>query len=498
MNYRKTISLLLALIFVCAMLPAASLAERMTIEVMRNGSGLPDAANDPIKAYIDKALGIDLQLTIYPVSDEYNNAIALRMAAGNPPDILMAGTGDSKALLATFANEGLLYDLTDAYENELAPVKAYLGEDSLTYGRVDGRNYGIPSPKSSTTLSYYSLWVRKDWLDKLGMEIPDTVEDVKAVALAFISDDPDGNGKNDTVGLSGSLFTTFSPVFGAYGVGTPGSFYEKDGKLTFSYFDEDMPDALAAIADLNAAGAVDPEVFAALAPAYLRDKAIQGKTGLVYISWSELVKDDYLAQMRAIDPAVEWVQVRNFSGPAAATYDGIQDIGAPTSMYALSADISEEKRAKVFELLNFLASEEGSMLVKYGIEGVNYEMVDGAPRRLSETSFSDIGHVWLYQLLGRAPESEYLSVRFPNQQANIEFVDAQPRIYSLNGFVDEMEGYTLSDAKQYADEEIVKFITGLRPLSEYEAFLDTLNDVFGYEAYMKYAEDTLRGQGVIK
>lgn len=498
MRYYKIVPLFLALILVFTMFSAASFAESVTIEVMRNGSGLPDAADDPIKAYIDEALNINLQLMIYPVSDEYKNAIALRMAAGNTPDILMAGTGDSKELLATFANEGLLYDLTDAFDNELAPVKAYLGEDSLAYGRVNGRNYGIPSPKSSTTLSYYSLWVRKDWLDKLGMKVPETIEEFKAVALALINEDPDGNGKNDTVGLSGSLFTTFSSVFGAYGVGTPGSIYEKDGSLTFSYFDEDMPEALSAIADLYEAGAVDPEVFAGLAPAYLRDKAIQGQTGLVYISWSELVKDNYIEQMKAVDSDVEWIQLRNFSGPAEQTYDGVQDIGSPTSMYAIPADISGEKLEKVFELLNFLAGDEGSMLVKYGVEGVNYEMVDGKPRRLSETSFSDIGHVWLYQLLGRAPESEYLSVRFPNQQEYIEFVDTQPRIFSLNGFVDEMEGYTLSDAEQYANEEFVKFINGSRPLSEYEEFLDTLKDVFGYEAYMEYVEETLREQGIIE
>jgi putative aldouronate transport system substrate-binding protein len=166
-------------------------------------------------------------------------------------------------------------------------------------------------------------------------------------------------------------------------------------------------------------------------------------------------------------------------------------------MFAIPANVSPEKLERVIALFNFLASAEGRMLTKYGIEGVNYEVIEGKPQRLSATSFNDIGHVWLYQLLGRAPESEYLSVRFPNQREYIDFVDSQPRIYSLEGYVPAMDGYVLADAEKYAAEEFVKFINGSRDLSDYKNFLETLKTTFGYGMYMDYAEGVLQKLNVL-
>jgi len=494
MKKMKWITLLVAALMLTSSLNSVALAgDRIKIEVMRNGSGLPDPDNDPIKKVLDEKLNIDINLTVYPMSDEYINALMLRMAAGNYPDIIKC----DGQLLSKLVAEDLLLDLTELYKKELLPVAEYLGQDSLTYGNVNGRYFGFPSPQASTRLSYNTLWVRQDWLDKLGLSLPSTIEEIKKVALAFINDDPDGNNKADTVGLSGNLFETFASIFGAYNVGTPKSMYVKDGELTFSYYDPDMPKALAAAHDLYASGCLDPEVFAALNPAYLREKAIQGQTGLLNISWSELVKDEYLAQMSALNSNTKWVQLPPLTGFSDNPTDGVQNIGSPSSMFAIPANLTAEKLERVIALFNFLASDEGRMLTKYGIEDVNYEVIEGKPQRLSDTSFKDIGHVWLYQFLGRAPESEYLSVRFPNQREYIDFVDSQPRIYSLEGYVPAMDGYVLADAEKYAAEEFVKFINGSRDLSDYNDFLETLKTTFGYGIYMDYAEGVLKKLNVL-
>lgn len=46
------------------------------------------------------------------------------------------------------------------------------------------------------------LWLRKDWLDNLGLEVPKTMEDLEKVLTAFVEEDPDGNGVDDTTGLT--------------------------------------------------------------------------------------------------------------------------------------------------------------------------------------------------------------------------------------------------------------------------------------------------------
>ena len=60
--------------------------------------------------------------------------------------------------------------------------------------------YGIPSGNAERIPSQF-LWIRKDWLDKLGLDVPKTLDDVVEVARAFKNDDPDGNGVDDTWGL---------------------------------------------------------------------------------------------------------------------------------------------------------------------------------------------------------------------------------------------------------------------------------------------------------
>lgn len=58
----------------------------------------------------------------------------------------------------------------------------------------------IPSLESSIERSMY-IWIRTDWLEKLGLQPPKTMEDVLTISAAFVEKEPDGNGKKDTFGL---------------------------------------------------------------------------------------------------------------------------------------------------------------------------------------------------------------------------------------------------------------------------------------------------------
>ena len=85
------------------------------------------------------------------------------------------------------------------------------------------------------------LWLRQDWMDKLNLEAPKSLEDVEAILKAFVENDPDGNGTNDTIGmiLSNEIYGKYggSPmyannVFAAFGA-TPGQWIEKDGQVVY-------------------------------------------------------------------------------------------------------------------------------------------------------------------------------------------------------------------------------------------------------------------------
>lgn len=223
------------------------------LDIIETGNNLPSPDKDIIKQELDKALNIDLNLTVYPAADDYNNQLNVRMSSGNFPDLFMV----DRQQLIQFSKQGLLLDLTP-YMDKLEQTVAFIGEDSVKKGMVDGKVYGI---SKSPQIPYNTLWIRKDWLNKLKLEVPTTVEQLASVADAFTKNDPDGNGKPDTFGLTGSKLSAFSTVFGAFGVGMPGNFYEKDGKVVNALHEPAMKDALAFIKDMIGSGSVDPSCW---------------------------------------------------------------------------------------------------------------------------------------------------------------------------------------------------------------------------------------------
>jgi len=460
-------------------------AKPIKLDIIENASGLPTPDKDFVKQQLDKALNAEITLTAYAAGDDYKNQLNVRMASGNFPDLFAV----DKASLKQFAQQGLLLDLTPYLDKELKPVKDFIGEESLKKGTVDGKVYAIAK---APQIPYNTYWIRKDWLDKLNLQVPTTIDELMAVAKAFTENDPDGNGKKDTYGLTGGQFSTFAPIFGGFGVPMPGSFYEKDGQVLNSLYDPNMKDALAFINKLVASGAVEPEIMANTGLQH-QEKAIKGQVGIIYIDWPNVTKEQFAEQIKKVNPNAEWIQIVAPKGPV-AQYDGPYDIGSAAGLFSLPKALEKDKAKlqKVFDLLNYVSGKEGSMLVQFGIEGKHYNLENG---KVVPTSLmaSEAAYTWLYQFTGR-PELEYLSVKFAPQKPYIEFANNQPRIKTLNGFVSIPDGFNPTDADRYIQEEITKFIYNKRPLGEYDAFLKTLESM-GYKMYVDSAVKQLNDLG---
>lgn len=460
-------------------------AKPVKLDIIENASGLPTPDKDFVKQQLDKALNAEITLTAYAAGDDYKNQLNVRMASGNFPDLFAV----DKASLKQFAQQGLLLDLTPYLDKELKPVKDFIGEDSLKKGTLNGKVYAIAK---APQIPYNTYWIRKDWLDKLNLQVPTTIDELMAVAKAFTENDPDGNGKKDTYGLTGGQFATFAPIFGGFGVPMPGDFYVKDGKAMNSLYDPNMKDALAFINKLVASGAVEPEIMANNGLQH-QEKAIKGQAGIIYIDWPNVTKEQFAEQIKKVNPNAEWIQIVAPKGPVAQN-DGPYDIGNAAGLFSIPKALEKDKAKlqKVFDLLNYVSGKEGSMLVQFGLEGKHYNLENG---KVVPTSLmaSEAAYTWLYQFTGR-PELEYLSVKFAPQKQYIEFANNQPRIKTLNGFVSIPDGYNPTDADRYIKEEITKFIYNKRPLGEYDAFLKTLESM-GYKMYVDSAVKQLNDLG---
>jgi putative aldouronate transport system substrate-binding protein len=472
--------------------PAAN-AKPVKLDIIINGSGLPSPDQDIIKQELDKALNTEINLTAYASADDYKNQLNVRMASANFPDLFAV----DRIQLKQLSDQGLLLDLTP-YLDKLKPVKDFIGEASLKQGMLNGKTFAVAKAPTASKTSY---WIRKDWLDKLNLKVPSTPEELLEVAKAFTEKDPDGNGKKDTFGLTGGKLNAFNTVFGAYGVGLADttqvpSIYVKDNKLVNSLYAPGMKDALATIKNLISAGAVDPELLAN-AGTQATQKAIKGQAGIVYTDWSTMTKKESVDQIKAVNPNANWVQIDALQGPG-GKFVSSWDIGNPAGLYALpkSLEKNPEKLQKVLDLLNYVSSKDGSLLVQYGVKGKHFNL-EGNKVIPTDLMAKEGSYFWLYQFTGR-PEMEYLSVKFAPQINLIDFANKQPRIQALNGFVDFPNGYNAADANRYIEEEFSKFIYGKRPLTEYDSFLKTLEGSMNYKAFLDASEKKMKELGYVK
>src|SRR4030042_2784638 len=115
---------------------------------------------------------------------------------------------------------------------------------------IDGKMYGLPDPGQIPPTD--GLVIRKDWLDKLGLAMPKTMDELIEVARKFTNDDPDGNGKNDTYGFGAypdmagvpenGPGRRFAYMLGAYGVS--GMVNDTQDAFGLNVFKPDFLDAL--------------------------------------------------------------------------------------------------------------------------------------------------------------------------------------------------------------------------------------------------------------
>lgn len=464
------------------------------IDFFASGSGMPASNEDFILKALNEKLNMKLNFNV--AATEYEQQLNVKIAGGSAPDMFAV----SKTQLQNYAEQNLLLNLDD-YLDRMPNVKSKLTADDLNKGRVDGVLYAIPK-RAYLPMSTY--WIRKDWLDKVGLPAPKTVEEFKEVAKAFTEGDPDGNGKKDTYGITGIGFgspdainapATFDPVFAAFGVATPGQFQLKEGDVAYSTALPEMEDALSYIHELVSSGYVDPEFMTNKGLKH-QEKAFMGQAGIVFLNWGEMVKDNYVEQYKAINPNAEWMQLPALTGPG-GTYQGSFDIGSTGGRYVIPASLAKEpeKLDKVLEYFDYVTGDEGSKLVMYGIEGEHYNMEGGkvvATDRVSETSYA-----FNHQLTGR-DELNYLKTKFDKQQSYISFAADEPRITTYNEFVPIPEGVSINDKNRYETEEITKFIYGQRTFDEFPSFVDKLMNDFKVTTYLEEAKKVLGELGYLK
>jgi multiple sugar transport system substrate-binding protein len=172
------------------------------LEVWTRSAPDPAATFKDIFAAFTAKTGIKVD---YQPVVEFDQQLQARAGSKNLPDVFI----NDSANLGTYQAQGWLQPIDPASVAGQSDIAAATWDS--TKG-LDGKNYGIPYSRQA-----FATFIRKDWREKLGKPVPKTWDDLSALAAAFANDDPDGNGKKDTFGMTvpGSAQNGYTVFWGA-------------------------------------------------------------------------------------------------------------------------------------------------------------------------------------------------------------------------------------------------------------------------------------------
>ncbi|MHA6530111.1 extracellular solute-binding protein [Paenibacillus sp. BAC0078] len=240
-------------------------------------------------------------------SDQYLQKINVTLASGDLPDVTPVNATQLKQL----ADSDQIEDMTELYEKYASPFtkKVLSGEGKSVFDAAtfDGKLMAIPSLESSIERSMY-IWIRTDWLKKLGLQPPKTMADVLAISEAFVEKDPDGNGKKDTFGL-GITKDLWGGAMGLEGFMAGYNAYpniwldDGSGKLVYGSIQPEVRKALQVLQDMAKKGQLDQE-FGVKDGGKVSELISAGKIGMEYgEQWNSIWP---LQLNRNNDPNAQW------------------------------------------------------------------------------------------------------------------------------------------------------------------------------------------------
>jgi len=195
--------------------------------------------------------------------DEYDQKLNIALATGDIPEFVSVTALQVKQL----AEAGLIQPLDEVYEKWAAPLTKQImmetGTAPFDAATIDGKLYALPEVDSTLMLADI-IWIRVDWLEKLEMEIPTTMDDLMKVMEAFCAADFDGNGVSDTIGM-GISKDLWAGMFGLRGFFNAYESYptiwveDENGELVYGSTLPSTKDALAKLHEMYEKGYIDPE-----------------------------------------------------------------------------------------------------------------------------------------------------------------------------------------------------------------------------------------------
>ncbi|WP_248924587.1 extracellular solute-binding protein [Paenibacillus hamazuiensis] len=425
---------------------------------------IPEKLEEMKKMYMEK-LGIEPIAIVPPKGSE---AEKLNLLLGSKDEIdTFQGNWDE------YASKGAIIPLNDLLDKYGQDIKKAWPQEAWDYMKdKDGKIWGIPRGIPST---HYPVWVRSDWMKKLNLKTPQTIDELEAVLKAFKEQDPDGNGKADTIPMMTDLAGIRNAFLGGFTeYGNSNWIDPADQKVKPAELAPGFKDFVAKMADWYQKGYIYKEAFAKFDPLELLKTNRVGTSSMWY------------SRITLLFPQIK----PNL--PADANYELVRGIQGPkgkimTATPASSTSIVITKKAKnpeaVMKFINYQYQDLPTNTLNAAF-GTNWKYLDDKKFEI-ELQNKEIQYAGEYMLsLGLATETKY-AFKDPVKKLHADYLNKEiTKLDEAKMPVDATVLYdkkalqenipTLGDLDRLRSEELVKFVTGARPLGEFDKFIDQL------------------------
>lgn len=471
---------------------ALPLAEPGTVEFTYLGSdswcpGKSFKDGLPVQEEIERRTGIKIVWDVVggDISDR-QLVVQTRLAAGvNLPDMVEIPPYDSNIGVQRYSQNGILIPLRSLIEEHAPNIKKLFAERpdlEAACTSPDGEIYAIAGYWGEINEVVPDwIMIRQDWLDKLGLEMPETPDELYEVLKAFYERDPNGNGLQDEVPMVTLNILATKFLMTGFGFHTNTDWQIEDGRVIYAPVDPRFKDLLVYLNKLYAENLLSSD----LSGAQRQQVVSQNRAGTYCHDPSDwLLGFDQLAA--EADPNCDYrflPVIKPASGevePKLAKRDYIWQY------YGITKDCKNPEMA--IRWIDYVyASEEGRMLYGYGIEGLSYELDEnGQPFFTS------------YILDNPEYDSPFLALRsigawptyFINDPADaflaafagtkVEEIGNEYRgkmvepFPMMLGTQEESDIYSdiWPDLQTYLEESFVRFVTGAEPIDNFDKYVD--------------------------
>lgn len=444
----------------------------ISIYTNQQGAQAVDSSN-PILQEIEKKTNTKLNINWVPFSSIAEKTKVM-LASGDLSELtLVMNIFDSQVV--QMATSGAFWDITP-YIKDYKNLNA-LPKIIWDNAKIKDKNYGVPRPRPLE--GAWGAQLRKDWLDKLGLKVPETMDEVYNVLKAFTEKDPDGNGKADTVGLAGEVVPDGMGSLGWIEhvfTGSPGGWKLQNGQLIPSILDPGQKKALEWLRKAYEEKVLVQD-FAVLKSTQSRELYMGGKAGML----GSALNPQWLFTdaMRKIDPKADSYPLTYLMGPEGKF--AIKDSGT-FGMYVIPKTVPEAKMKKLLAFMDQAISEEIDDLSRYGFPEKHYTVKDGfktATEQAKTDNIPDISNnlLQLFQKYDKYARAYYNGIPKEYYDRNKKVIDDREAFSTPDpslGLISQTNLTAGPDLFKKVQDMKVKVIMGKEPLSAWDDLIAKL------------------------